>query len=155
MRSLGERGAMTSRVLTLDANVFVAALKADEAYSEECINILRRLPGKFILAEPSVVYQEACGALARKAGVEVARKAEELLDSILCPRLVFECSIDFCKAAYLLCHEYNVYSVDALYLKVALDLGAILVSLDKKYFISRVKRRNPPIEVYHVSEFPY
>ena len=57
--------------------------------------------------------------------------------------------------AYSLCYKYNVYSIDALYLKVALDLGAILVSLDERDFIDRVKRRNPPIEVYHVSEFPY
>ncbi|RLE87950.1 MAG: acyltransferase [Thermoprotei archaeon] len=30
-----------------------------------------------------------------------------------------------------------------------------MVSLDKRDFIDRVKRKNPPIEVYHVSEFPY
>jgi len=74
---------------------------------------------------------------------------------MLHPELVFECNSSFCKMAYSLCYEYNVYSVDALYLKVALDLRAILVSLDKRDFIDRVKHKNPPIEVYHVSEFPY
>lgn len=113
------------------------------------------MPGKFVMAEPSIVYQEVCGTLARRVGIDVARKAEKLLDSMLHPRLVFECSSSFCKAAYSLCNEYNIYSVDALYLKVALDIRVILVSLDERDFINRVKRKNPPIEVYHVSEFPY
>jgi len=146
---------MRPRILTLDANVFIAALKADEKYSKECADILRKLPGKFVLAEPSIVYQEVCGTLARRAGMDVAHRAEKFLDSILHPKLVFECNRSFCRAAYPLCYKYDIYSVDALYLKVALDLGAILVSLDGQDFIDRVKRRNPPIEVYHVSEFPY
>jgi len=146
---------MRPRILTLDANVFIAALKADERYSKECADILRKLPGNFVLAEPSIVYQEVCGTLARRVGIDVARRAEKFLDSVLHPKLVFECDRSFCKAAYSLCHKYNVYSVDALYLNVALNLGAILISLDKRDFIDRVKRRNPPIEVYHVSEFPY
>jgi len=146
---------MRPRILTLDANVFVAALKADEKYSDECANILRRLPGKFVLAEPSIVYQEVCGTLARRVGIDVARRAEKFLDSVLHPKLVFKCDSNFCKAAYSLCHEYNIYSADALYLKVALDLRAILVSLDERDFIDRVKRRKPPIEVYLVSELPY
>ena len=155
MRSSGRLENMKRRILTLDANVFVAALKADEKYSEECAEILRKVPDMFILAEPSIVYQEVCGTLARKVGLELARKAEGYLDLMLHPKLVFECDSRFCKAAYALCSDYNVYSVDALYLKVALDVGAVLVSLDGRDFIDRVKRKNPPIEVYHVSEFPY
>ncbi|RLG79954.1 MAG: hypothetical protein DRO09_03745 [Thermoprotei archaeon] len=146
---------MKPRILTLDANVFIAALKADEKYSEECADILRKLPGKFVLAEPSIVYQEVCGTLARRVSVDVARRAEKFLDLVLHPKLVFECGRNLCKAAYSLCREYDVYSTDALYLKVALDLGATLVSLDGREFIDRVKRKNPPIEAYHVSEFPY
>ena len=42
---------MRPRILTLDANVFIAVLKADEKYSKECADILRKLPGKFVLAE--------------------------------------------------------------------------------------------------------
>ena len=146
---------MRLRILTLDANVFTAALKADERYSEECATILRKVPGNFVLAEPSIVYQEVCGTLARRVSIDVARKTEKLLDLILHPKLTFKCDRNFCKTAYSLCHEYNIYSIDALYLKVALDLKSILVSLDKRDFMDRVKRKNPPIEVYHVSEFPY
>ena len=143
------------KILVLDSNVFIAALKADEKYSSECSNILRKISRKFVLAEPSIVYQEICGTLARRIGLEIARKVEKYLNKILHPKLIFECDSDFCKSAYHLCHEYNIYSIDALYLKVALDINGILVSLDKEDFIDRVKRRNPPIEVYHVSEFPY
>ena len=146
---------MRLRVLTLDANVFIAALKADEEYSGDCVEILQKLPGRFVLVEPSIVYQEVCGTLARRVGVDVARKAESFLDSVLHPKLVFECNRAFCKSAYALCCEYGIYSIDALYLKAALDANAILVSLDERDFVSRVKARNPPIEVYHVSEFPY
>lgn len=146
---------MKPRLLTLDANVFVAAIKADEPYSDACASILRKLRKGFILAEPSIVYQEVCGTLARKVGVDVAREAEKFLDSVLHPELVFECSSGFCKAAYALCHRYGIYAIDALYLKAALDAGATLVSLDGEDFIFKVKSKNPPIEVYHVSEFPY
>lgn len=108
---------MKQRILTLDANVFVAALKAGEKYSKKCTEILRKIPDRFILAEPSIVYQEVCGTLARRVGMDLARKAECYLDLMLHPKLVFECSSSFCKAAYALCSEYRVYSVDALYLK--------------------------------------
>jgi len=139
----------------LDASVFVAALKADEEYSKECADTLRRLAEGFVLAEPSVVYQEVCGTLARRVGLEAAREAERFLDSAIHPSLLFECAREFCRRAYPLCREYGVYSVDALYLRVALDVDAALVSLDERDFVARVRRKNPLIEVYHVSEFPY
>ncbi|MEM4430897.1 MAG: hypothetical protein QXM08_07015 [Thermofilaceae archaeon] len=85
-------GVMKLKLLTLDAYVFVSALKADKEYSDECAAILRKLPGRFIPAEPSIVYQEVCGALARRVGMDVARKAERFLDSVLHPELVYDCT---------------------------------------------------------------
>jgi len=44
------------RLLTLDANVFVAALKRDELYSDKCAEILGKIPRKFVefwLEEPA------------------------------------------------------------------------------------------------------
>lgn len=146
---------MKRRLLTLDANVFVAALKSDEKYSDHCAEILRNFPKSFVLTEPSVIYQEVCGTLARRVGLDIAKKAERFLDLVLSPELIFDCDRTFCKSAYLLCNKYNLYSVDALYLKVALSTGAVLVSLDYEDFVERIRRRKPPIEVYHVSEFPY
>ena len=142
-------------ILVLDANVFIAALKKNEKYSEKCVDILSSIPGNFLLAEPSIIYQEVCGTLARRVGLAVADEAKAILDKIIEPSFLIECSKDFCISAYMLCYDYNIYSIDALYLKVALDMNGILVSLDKEDFIDRVKNKMPPIEVYHVTEFSY
>jgi len=143
------------RLLTLDSNVFIAALKGDETYSEKCFEILDKVPEAFILLEPSIVYQEVCGTLARRAGLDVADEAKEQLDLIIHPKLLINCDRNFCISAYTLCSHYGVYAIDAIYLKVALDNRAILVSLDKEDFVDKVNSRRPSIEVYHVSEFPY
>jgi predicted nucleic acid-binding protein len=134
--------------------VLIAALKRDEPYSEECLQILSKVPDTFILTEPSIVYQEVCGTLARRAGAEIADAAKKQLDLIIHPRLLANCSKPFCIAAYPLCSEYNIYAIDAMYLKVALDNHAILVSLDKEDFIYKVNSKRPKIEAYHVLDFP-
>jgi len=143
------------RILTLDSHVFVAALKADEPQSDKCAEIVSKVADLFLLSEPSIVYQEVCGTLARRVGVDVADAAREQLDLIIHPRLLVTCDKTFCISAYRLCSEYDVYALDALYLKVAMHNGAVLVSLDREDFTDRVKLKKPPIEVYHVSEFPY
>jgi len=145
----------TKRMLTLDANVFVAAMKADEPQREKCAEIIGKVAGLFLLAEPSVVYQEVCGTLARRVGVDKADAAKEQLDLIIHPRLLFTCDKTFCVSAYHLCSQYDVYALDALYLKTAMDNDAILASLDKEDFVDKVQSKKPHIEVYHVSEFPY
>jgi len=57
--------------------------------------------------------------------------------------------------AYPLCAKYDIYAMDAIYLKVAIDNHAILASLDKEDFIEKLKNKKLPIEAYHVSDFPY
>jgi len=143
------------KLLTLDANVFVAALKMDEEYSDECSEILGKVPKDFILAEPSVVYIEVVGTLARKTSSEVAVKAEKTLGKMVNPLLIDLCDEKFCLEASKLCSKYGVYAIDALYLATAIYRNAVLTSLDKENFTDRIKERKPPIEVYHVSEFPY
>lgn len=145
----------SSQLLTLDANIFIASLKNDEPYSSECVKILEKVPDKFILAEPSIIYQEVCGTLARKVGLAIADKAKEQLDMMIHPSLLTNCDKAFCTSAYHLCSEYNIYAIDAIYLKVALDKKAILVSLDKEDFIEKINLKKAPIEAYHVAEFPY
>jgi len=68
-----------SKLVTLDANVFVAALKGDEPYSGECVEILSRVPKGFTLVEPSIMYVEVLGTLARRVGVELAERARACL----------------------------------------------------------------------------
>jgi len=142
------------RLLTLDSNVLIAALKEDEPHSEKVSNTKPRAR-QFILSEPSIIYQEVCGTLARRAGVDIADQARKQLDLIIHPRLLVNCDRAFCVSAYPLCAEYDIYAIDAIYLKVALDNRAVLVSLDKEDFIDKLKRKKPPIEAYHVTEFPY
>jgi len=144
-----------SRVLTLDSNVLIAALKEDELFSEKCSEILGKVPDSFVLSEPSIVYQEVCGTLARRVGIDVAGQAKKQLDLIIHPRLLVNCNRTFCVSAYPLCLEYDIYAIDAMYLKVALDNYAVLVSLDKEDFTDRVNSKRAHIEAYHVSEFPY
>jgi len=142
-----------NRLLTLDSNVLIAALKEDEPYSEKCLEILSQVPDTFILAEPSIVYQEVCGTLARKVGKDVADQARKQLDLMIHPKLLANCDKTFCISAYQLCAEYKIYAIDAMYLKVALDKQAVLVSLDKEEFIDKLKLKKLPIEAYYVNEF--
>jgi predicted nucleic acid-binding protein len=142
-------------MLTLDSNVMIAALKEDEPHSDRCTEIIRKVPGQFILSEPSILYQEVCGTLARRVGAEVADNAKRQLDLIIDPSLLTNCNKAFCVSAYPLCSEYAIYAIDAMYLRTALDNRAILVSLDKEDFIDKVNSKRPSIESYHVSQFPY
>jgi predicted nucleic acid-binding protein len=141
--------------LTLDSNVLVAALKEDERYSDRCSEILSNVPDSFILSEPSIVYQEVCGTLARRVGAEVADDAKKQLDRLIHPNLLEDCDRAFCVSAYTLCSEYGIYAIDAIYLKTALNNGAVMVSLDKEDFIDKVNSKASHIEAYHVSQFPY
>jgi len=144
-----------NRLLTLDSNVLIAALKEDEPYSEKCTEVLDTVPATFVLLEPSIIYEEVCGTLARKVGIKTADKAKKQLDAIIHPKLLINCSKAFYVSAYPLCSEYCIYAIDAIYLKVALDNYASLVSLDKEDFTDKVKSKNQNVKVYHVSEFPY
>ena len=142
-------------LLTLDANVLIAALKTDEFHSEKCAKILAQVPDQFILAEPSIIYQEVCGTLARKTNLDIANKAKKQLDLMTHPKLLTNCDRNLCTSAFALCSEYGIYAIDVLYLQVALTNRAILVSLDKEDFIDKLKNKKLTIETYTVSEFSY
>jgi predicted nucleic acid-binding protein len=144
-----------SRLLTLDSNVFIAAIRGNEPYSDKCHEIISMVPDSFILSEPSILYQEVCGTLARRVDLGVASEAGRQLDLLVHPNLLVNCDRILCLSAYSLCAHYNLYASDAIYMKVALDSGSILVSLDKEDFIERVKAEGLEIEAYHISEFPY
>jgi predicted nucleic acid-binding protein len=144
-----------SRLLTLDANVLIAALRQNEPNSEKCAKILSKIPASFALTEPSIIYQEVCGTLARKIGLEEANIARKHLDQIIPPKMLTICDRNLCASSFSLCSEYKIYAIDALYLQVALINGATLVSLDKEDFIDKLNDRELPIEAYTVSDFPY
>lgn len=145
----------TRRILTLDSNVFVGAAKGDEPYRKKCIDLLKMVPDNFILSEPSIVYEEVCGTIARRVGPAEAQDFAKQIDRFVPPQLLFVCDRTFCLSAYSLCSEYGIYSIDALYLGTAITSGAILVSLDDEDFINKLKKNRHGVETYHVSDFPY
>ena len=140
-------------VVTLDSNVFVCALKADERYSAKCKEIIRKVPRSFLLSEPAVFYQEVCGTVARKAGAVAARLVRDRLDQMIQPGLLFSCDREYCISAYPLCGEFGIYAVDALYFKTAIDANGILISLDEEDFLSKVRTNPYHVEVLHPSDF--
>jgi len=144
-----------NRTLTLDSNVMIAALKKDEPQSDSCATLLEKIPEQFLLSEPSIVYEEVCGTLARRVGRGAADMAKKQLDRMISIDRLAQCDRSFCISAYQLCDEYDLYAIDALYLKTALNHSAVLVSLDKKDFIDRVNSKPSPIEAFHPSQFPY
>ena len=144
-----------AKILTLDSNVLVAGLQADEPYSKKCFELVEEVPESFVLSEPAVVYQEVCGTLARRLGKDMADRARRQLDLMISPALLANCDREFCTSSYGYCGDYGIYAIDALYLNAAIRRGAVLVSLDKEDFVDKVKFNHAGIEVYHVSDFPY
>lgn len=145
----------SNRLLTLDSNVLISAISKNERSSAKCAGILSKVPSQFILAEPSIVYQEVCGTLARKVSLEEANIAKKYMDAMIQPRMLSLCDRDLCTSAFCLCSEYKIYAIDALYLQVALINGSILLSLDREDFVDRLKEKDLPVEAYTVDDFPY
>ncbi len=117
--------------------------------------LLEKVPDQFLLSEPSIFYEEVCGTLARRVGSDAADEARKQLDRIINSDRLAQCDKSFCISAYHLCLQYDLYAIDALYLKTALNHSAVLVSLDKRDFIDRVKSKPLAIEAFHPSQFPY
>jgi predicted nucleic acid-binding protein len=142
-------------ILTLDSNVFIGSAKGDEPYRKSCLELLEKVPDSFLLAEPSIVYEEVCGTVARRVGQKEAQNLSDQLDRFIPEELLFDCNKQFCLSSYSLCSQYRIYAIDALYLSVAISSKAYLVSLDREHFVDRLKENTHEIEMYHVSEFPY
>lgn len=145
----------THKLLTLDSNIFVGAIKKDEPYRSKCLEILRRIPDSFVLAEPSIIYEQVCGTIARRVGIKDAERTIVELDRLIPERLLFDCDRGFCLSSYALCSEFGIYAIDALFLSVAINSKSMLVSLDREDFIDKLGENKYGIEAYHVAEFPY
>jgi hypothetical protein len=70
-------------------------------------------PNHFQLAEPSIIYQEVCGTLARKTSLDIANEAKKQMDLMINPKLLTNCDKTLCISAFCLCLEYNIYTIDA------------------------------------------
>jgi len=142
-----------SSLLTVDSNIIIAALRTTEPASSKCAKILAEASEHFMLVEPSIIYQEVCGTLARKIDLETANTAKEQLDLLIEQKRLINCDKKTCISAFRLCAEYEIYAIDALYLHVALSNYAVFVSLDKE-FIDKLND-GLPIEAYTVDTYPY
>ena len=140
------------RPLTLDSSVFISQIKGDETYSRKCGSLISRVGLDFFLVEPAIVLAEVGNAVGRNVDLKTA---EDEVDGLLrMVSLIMPCDRELCAKAGLTGAEYDVYSADSLYLQAAMDLGSLLVSLDEA-FLRKLKVKEPPIEVYHVKDFPY
>jgi predicted nucleic acid-binding protein len=142
-----------SSLLTVDSNIIIAALRTTEPASSKCAKILAKASEQFMLVEPSIIYQEVCGTLARKIDLETANSAKEQLDLLIEQKRLINCDKRTCISAFRLCAEYEIHAIDALYLHVALSNYAVLVSLDKE-FIDKLND-GLTIEAYTVDNYPY
>lgn len=140
------------RPLTLDSNVFISQIKGDEAYSRECGVLISRVGSDFFLVEPAIVLAEVGNAVGRNVDLKTAVDEVDWLLKLM--STIIPCDGNLCVKAGLTGAEYDVYSADSLYLQTSLDFGSLLVSLDEE-FLDKVKFKGPPIEVYHVKDFPY
>lgn len=141
------------RPITLDSNIFISKIKGDETYSNECGALIARVGADFFLVEPATVLTEVGNAVGRNISLKAA---EDEVDTLLrMVSILMPCDKEFCVKAGLTGAEYDVYSADSLYLQTAINFGSTLVSLDEEEFINKVKVKKPPIEVYHIKDFPY
>ena len=61
-------------------------------------------------------------------------------------------SIDQCQRVGKTAFKYRIYSADAFYLQTSLDFKTMLISLDEKYFIDRIRTKDVDYNVYHVKD---
>lgn len=119
--------------ICIDANVFIASTKGNEQYSSNCRHVIEAVyDGEFYLIEPAICLTEVIRNISKFVGMEEGKMAENNLRGMV--------SI------------YGTYAMDSLYLETALKHHAVLVSLDEKDFLLRIKDR-VGIEIYHPREF--
>ena len=95
----------------------MVALKEDEPYSEKCSENVGETARRLHPLGAKHSLSKVCGTLARKVGINIAAEAKRCLDRMIHPRLLMDCNKAFCASAYPLCREYDIYSIDAIYLK--------------------------------------
>ena len=66
--------AINTRV-TLDSNVFIAAIKENEEFSKDCSEILNQVGTSFILYQPTLCITELYNAIGKMKGEPSAKKA--------------------------------------------------------------------------------
>lgn len=127
-------------LFTLDASVLVASCRPSESWwvrSRELLQLLQRSGA--VLIEPAIFPVEIAAALAR-IGVEPAA-VEEYAEGIMTAPHISLLPVDgrMARQASRVAVEHRLRGADALYVTVAAQYGAVLVTLDAEQL-----RRAPP-----------
>jgi len=128
-------------------------IKGSEIYSVHCGNIISRVGTDFVLIEPAILLAEVSNAVGRNIDLKTARQEADTLKSMIA--VFMPCNDEFCLRSGLTGAEYDIFSADSLYLQTAIDYHTIIVSLDEEDFVNKIRIKKPPIEIYHVRDFPY
>lgn len=138
--------------ICIDANVFIASTKGDEQYSTDCRRVIQTVvDGKFYLIEPTICLTEIVRNITTYLGIEAGKTLENNLMQMVS---IWEiCDDHFCARAGYTGALYGTYALDSIYLETALKHHAVLVTLDDKDFLQRIKGR-VEIEVNHPKDFP-
>jgi predicted nucleic acid-binding protein len=137
--------------ICIDANVFIASTKGNEAYSSDCKRVIQAVAdGEFYLIEPSICLTEVIRNISKYLGIEAGKTQENNLRQMVS---IWEiCDDYFCTSAGYTGAIYGTYAMDSIYLETALKHHAVLVSMDEKDFLMRIKGR-VGIETYHPKDF--
>ncbi len=137
--------------VTLDSNVLISAVKENEEYSKDCREILNFIGTSFILYQPTLCITELYNAIGKTKGEPQAKKA--LKDFY---KMVYHLedygSSDQCERVGKTALKYRIYSADAFYLQTSIDFKTMLISLDEKDFIDRIKTKDVDSNVYHAKD---
>src|SRR4051794_40719877 len=119
--------------INVDANLFVARYREQDSDHSEAVtffNVCERRKVQF--CAPTVLLPEVAGALSRIRGA--ARFGETAVTRILAlPRLSLRpINFDFAERAARLAARFRLRGVDALYLTLARENKAILITRDKE-----------------------
>lgn len=138
--------------ICIDANVFIASTKGNEAYSSDCRRVIEAVADdEFYLIEPTICLTEVIRNITKYLGMEAGKSQENNLRRMVS---IWEiCDDHFCTSAGYTGALYGTYSLDSIYLETALRHNAVFVTLDDLDFLSRIKER-VGIEVYHPKDFP-
>ena len=138
--------------ICIDANVFISSTKGDEAYSSDCRRVIQEVAdGEFYLIEPTICLTEVIRNITKYLGTEAGKTQENNLRRMVS---IWEiCDEHFCTSAGYTGALYETYAMDSIYLETALKHHAVLVSLDEKDFLLKIKGR-VWIEIYHPRDFP-
>ncbi|MDW7728218.1 MAG: PIN domain-containing protein [Candidatus Methanoperedens sp.] len=138
--------------ICIDANVFIASTKGDEQYSSDCKRVIQAVvDGEFYLIESTICLTEIVRNITKYLGMEAGKTQENNLMQMVS---IWEiCDDHFCTCAGYTGALYGTYALDSIYLETALKHHAVLVTLDDKDFLQRIKGR-VEIEFNHPKYFP-